>query len=372
MLSKNIQFFFCILQLAVGKHLAKTIHIKINDWYSIYDIAVKQSLIGVMMEGIQKLSEIDRNQKPPFNLLCEWIGLAEQIKLQNKLMDEKSAMLTRILNSWGYDSCILKGQGVARLYSNPVSRQFGDIDIWVKDNKNDKISEVRDSIVGKIRAKDIEVTAVNYVNCHAGFFDDTIVEVHFRPTWFYNPFVNRKLQKWIQKSKKIQMKEFDSEVGFGYPTIAFNLVFSLLHIYKHVFEEGIGLRQLTDYYFILTHSTDVERSEAYDTLKSFGVGKFAASIMHIMRRVFNIDESLILCKPNAEEGQFLLSEIMRGGNFGRYDDRNEYFPVDNKIQRGFLNTKRNLCYLKHYPSEVLWMPLWKMWHWCWRKSKRYL
>lgn len=52
MSSENIQSFFLILQLAVGNHIKNTIHIKENDWRSIYDIATKQSLVGVMMEGI--------------------------------------------------------------------------------------------------------------------------------------------------------------------------------------------------------------------------------------------------------------------------------------------------------------------------------
>ena len=111
MFSENIQSFFLILQLAVGKHISNTIHVSENDWHSIYDIATKQSLVGVMLDGIQRLSEIDNSQKPPLMLLYEWIGIAEHIKRQNKLMDERPAILTRMLKSWGYDSCILKGWG---------------------------------------------------------------------------------------------------------------------------------------------------------------------------------------------------------------------------------------------------------------------
>lgn len=238
------------------------------------------------------------------------------------------------------------------------------IDIWVDAN--------RDVIVKNMCSECLDVTYVDYVNCHVSFFTDTEVEVHFRPTWMFNPCVNRKVQKWIRFNKNSQMGNFDEEVDFSYPTIGFNLVFSLIHIYRHVFFEGIGLRQLMDYYWILSHSTDEERTEAFETLKSFGVGKFAASIMYIMRRVFDIDESLLLCKPNEEDGQFLLGEIMRGGIFGHFDDRNTYVPEDKKIKRGLNNAKRNLRFLKRYPSEVMWMPVWKTWHWCWRKYKGYL
>lgn len=364
MLSEDIQSFFLILQLAVGKHIKNVIHVKENDWQSIYDIATKQSLVGVMMAGIQKLSEIDNSQKPSFLLLCEWIGIAEQIKYQNKLMDENSAMLTKILKSLGYESCILKGQGVARLYPKPELRQSGDIDIWVNGK--------RDEVVKLLSKHYIGLSYIDYVNCHAGFFTDTEVEAHFKPTWIYNPCTDRKVQKWIETKKAAQMSNFDKEVKFSYPTIEFNLVFSLIHIYRHVFQEGIGLRQLMDYYFILTHSSNEERVNAYATLCSFGMKRFAGAVMYVLRIVFDIEETLFLCEPNNKEGEFLLDEILRGGNFGQYDDRNESIPVDNKIQHGLFNMKRNFRYLKHYPSEVLWMPLWRVWHWVWRKWKGYL
>lgn len=364
MFSENIQSFFWILQLALGKHISNTIHVSENDWHSMYDIATKQSLVGVMLDGIQRLSEIDNSQKPPLMLLYEWIGIAEHIKRQNKLMDERSAMLTSILKSWGYDSCILKGQGVARLYPKTELRQSGDIDIWVNGSRDDVVKVLKKHYIG--------LSYIDYVNCHAGFFTDAEVEAHFKPTWMYNPFTDRKLQKWIEANKAAQMANYDNEVKFSYPTIEFNLVFSLIHIYRHVFQEGIGLRQLMDYYFILTHSTLAEREEAFMTLKNFGLEKFTAAVMFIMKQVFDIDKELLVCEPNTAEGELLLKEILRGGNFGQYDDRNKHIPTKSRIKRGIANLKHNLRFLKHYPNEVLWIPAWKMWHWCWRKFNRYL
>ena len=186
------------------------------------------------------------------------------------------------------------------------------------------------------------------------------------------PFTNRKVQRWIREGKDVLMSHFDEKMTFGYPTIAFNLVFSLIHIYRHVFFEGIGLRQLTDYYYILSHSSLEETNMAMATLQDFGLSKFTATPMFIMRRGFAIDKSLLLCQPNESEGLFLLEEIMRGGNFGKYDDRNQYVPDTHRWKRGLNNAKRNIPFFKNYPSEVLWMPLWKTWHWGWRKWKGYL
>lgn len=357
------QRFFYLLQLGIGKHPQEIISLDERDWGELFDMAIKQSLIGVILEGAQRLSESEANQKPPLPLLYEWIGHVERIRLHNRQMDQKSAMLTRIFNDWGYKSCVLKGQGATRLYPQPELRQSGDIDIWVEGG--------RDEIVKRLKSNCIGLSFVDYVNCHAGFFTDAEVEVHFRPTWFYNPFVNRKVQKWIEQNKAVQMSNYDHEVGFSYPTIGFNLVFSLIHVYRHIFQEGIGLRQLTDYYFILTHSTAEERSEAMATLKSFGIGKFVAAVMHIEQKVLDIEESYMLCTPNEKDGSFLLDEIMRGANFGHFDDRNNFASSDNRWKHGYNNIRRNFRFLKSYPSEVIWMPIWKVWHYFWRMKKGY-
>lgn len=353
--------FFELIQIAVGTREKFSRVSSAKAWAVIFDTAKKQSLAGVLLAGLEKLPSA---QRPPQGLLLEWIGIQQMVVSTNNNQDRRSKELSEWFKKNGYDSCIIKGQGVARLYPQPELRQAGDIDIWVNAD--------RDDVVGKMLSEGIDVSVIDYVNSHAAFFDDVEVEVHFRPSYFFNPFANRRLQKWIQENKSVQMANFDDEVGFCYPTIAFNLVFSLIHIYRHVFSEGIGLRQLMDYYYILTHSSNEERVNAYATLCSFGMQRFVGAVMYVLRIVFDMDETLLLCEPNKDEGELLLSEIMRGGNFGHYDDRNTYVSEEKRFLRGLNNFKRNIRFLRRYPSEVIWMPLWKTWHWCWRKWKGYL
>ncbi len=353
--------FFELIQITVGTREGFCKVPTANEWTAMFGMAEKQSLTGVLLIGLEKLPNA---QRPPQELLLEWIGIQQIVVSTNKIQDAKSKDLYEWFKDKGCDSCIIKGQGVARLYPQPELRQAGDIDIWVNAD--------RDDAVGKMLSESIDVSVIDYVNCQAAFFDDVEVEVHFRPTYFFNPFANGRLQKWIQGNKSAQMASFDDAVGFCYPTIAFNLVFSLIHIYRHVFSEGIGLRQLTDYYYILNHSTEDERKDAFDTLCSFGLKKFVSTVMYVMRRVFAIDESLLLCQPNQREGEYLLTEILYGGNFGQFDDRNKHLPTESRMKRGVENVKRNLRFLKHYPSEVLWAPAFKLWHWCWRKWNGYL
>ena len=331
-----------------------------SQFHDVLKQAEEQAVFGIVFDAIKaiRVDGVDRVS------ICEAIGVLEQIKQQNSLVNHRAEKLTGILSSWKCTTCILKGQGVAQLYPEPLLRQSGDIDIWVDATQDKTVSILKNNYIG--------IQNIDYVHSGCAFFDDVEVEVHFRPSWMYNPFKNKKLQKFFRDNSKEQFENVDAKVGFAYPTIQFNLVYSLIHINRHIFEEGIGLRQLLDYSFILKHSTKEERDKALAVLCDLGLRKFVGAIMYIEDVVFGIDKEMLLCQPNENEGRFLLEEIMRGGNFGHYDERNRFYSKNDRIQRGLFTLKRNMRYLRHYPNEVLWKPIWQLWHWCWRKKKGYL
>ncbi len=334
-----------------------------QDWRYCFKHAYQHSLLAILFPVVQKYMK-DEEGKRINPLFSEWLAATLQTSERNKFMNKKAKELTDFFRSWGYRSCVLKGQGVATLYPSPELRQSGDIDLWVEGKQIDVVSCLRNNLV--------HIDNIDYVHSSVGILKDTSVEIHFRPSWMYNPFTNRKLQQFFKRNADSQFSNYNKGLKFAYPTIAFNLVYSLIHINRHIFEEGIGLRQLMDYFYILKHSTTEERITAFAELKKLNLKKFTGAIMYILQEVFAIEQGYMLCEPNIKEGEFLLEEIMRGGNFGRFDSRNQELYVKNRFKRGFFNTKRNLRYLKHYPSEVIWIVPWKLWHWCWRKWEGYL
>ena len=90
----------------------------------------------------------------------------------------------------------------------------------------------------------------------------------------YNPWMNKNLQRYYNKHADNQFHNYDEKAGFTHTTVDFDLVFSLVHIYRHVFDEGIGLRQLLDYYYILMHSVQEQREEAFKALEDLGMSSF--------------------------------------------------------------------------------------------------
>ena len=135
-----------------------------------------------------------------------------------------------------------------------------------------------------------------------------------------------------------------------------------MHIYRHLFAEGIGLRQLLDYYFVLYQGfTAEEREETMRTLSALKMQRFTAAVMWVLQHVFGMEERYLLTTPNEREGRFLLNEIMLAGNFGQHDERLQHGKGESRLHWGLRKVMRNFRFVRSYPSEVLWSPLFKLW-----------
>lgn len=356
--------FFELIQIALANRNSFNRPPSDIEWKNLYEMACKQSLAGVLLDGVNRLIEIGNSSKPPMNVLYEWIVLQQHTVAHNKLQNQRTKDLCELFKEHGYRSCVLKGQGTALYYEHPEYRQCGDIDIWVDGD--------RDEILRFAKSKNYHVGHIDIKHSDIDFFKDVPVEVHFLPSWMYNPSTNKELQKFFDMQSERQFGNYDSEAGFIHTTIEFDLVFSIVHIYRHIFSEGIGLRQLMDYYYILKSSSANQRKNAFAVLRSLKMSSFVGGIMWILKECFGMKEDYLLCVANKRHGEYLLSEIMTAGNFGQFDDRMLRIDKNKKFKRGFVQLKRNLRFVSYYPSEVLWSPFWKLWHWGWRKRKGYL
>ena len=121
------------------------------------------------------------------------------------------------------------------------------------------------------------------------------------------------------------------------------------------------------YYFVLLNSDSGENLEVMSKIRQIGMGQFAAAVMWIMQYLFDLDETKMLCLPNKKEGEYLLREVLLAGNFGHYDERYAHFG---RYAMQLQNIRHSIHLLIHYPSEVLWMPLWLIWHFFWKKNKK--
>lgn len=374
---KQQKIFFEFLRFCIGSAKEIPDSLKDADWMELYCIAQMQALLGVLFYGIRRLP---KELAPEQKLLMQWMVMAEMIRKQNIRLFQDSVKVCQNFENEGFANCILKGQGNALLYPDPYMRTPGDIDIYLAGGRKrvmQYINKVCPNQVMRYHHVDFPVMK-------------TAIEVHFTPSYMFFPIHNRRMQNWFGKVMGEQCNHRVSlPDGYGeihVPQVSFNVIYILSHLYRHIFTEGIGLRQLLDYYFVLvkwhtdlTNLTDSNKSLPQMTqintdldtlrheLKYLGLWKFAQAVMYVLHEVFGLSEDRMIAPMDEKEGWFLLDEIMRGGNFGQFDDRMGSKIGESKIHRYFRMNLRNLRFVKHYPTEALSEPLFRTWFAVWKK-----
>ena len=220
------------------------------DWQELYSFASKQALLGLCFEGIERLGKEypeELKQNPiGRELLMTWMGKAQQIRRQNMKVNAVASKLFSMLREDGMRCCVLKGQGNALMYPNPYSRTPGDIDVWI-DASRERIMEYAQKkfeLGDDIRLQHLETS-----------LDGVPVELHFFPCSMNNPIYHVRLQKWFRRNADLQCSHIvglpDGAGDIAIPTSSFNVVYQLTHLYHHFFDEGIGMRQIIDYFLVV-------------------------------------------------------------------------------------------------------------------------
>ena len=426
------KLLFELLQIAIGNRKTLSIVPTSAQWAELFDLCKKQALVAVAFIGVKNsfdsalhTENFEVSSEPTLGmgelLYLKWLGMTAKVTQRNKVVTTSCAKLVKQYAHDGIQCCVLKGQGNLEYYPEELQdcRTAGDIDVWCSpmdpDGIDIAVSDLdgqgahyqkyygKEAIVEYVRmlhriAGTKPAEGARYHHIDAPAVNGIEVEAHFRPLFLDSPLRNSRLQRWFRDNEQFGMH--DAKIGdcvFPTPTVSFNAVYQLAHIYRHLFEEGVGLRQLLDYYFVLRvlhieQESFADRTqsmaqwaegmgvavksneEIMHMLSRFGMKKFAGAVMYVLQMVFAMPDEYLICKPNEKEGKFLLNEIMMAGNFGKYDDRIARgpksfmgFKVSGSISHAIEKTKHNLRLLKHYPEEVLWEPFFRVYHWIWRK-----
>lgn len=340
-----------------------------------FEMAKKQSLVGVLYAALERgnmrPTDIQEHQEEFEDMLTEWMGNKVKIERRNKIINQDATDVSKWMLHNGFEICLLKGQGNALLYPNPLLRTPGDIDLWtrtknqyhVKDNVDDAIiSFAKNNGQRDARAVYHHVTGLKW--------NGTEVELHYKPQFLQSFIHNARLQDFFLNNADEQFLHFvkmgNGQVAIPYP--AFNIVFQLSHIYIHLFQEGIGLRQILDYYYVLKSYAEKEKNISTDwdaLLGRLGLLNIAGAIMWILEEMLGMNHGWAIVDADEKRGRFVLNEVLQGGNFGKYDLRNARFG-HSKFGRNIQRLVRDIRLVRYFPSEALNEPFFRLWHAWWR------
>ena len=248
----DITAIFAFLKYCLGSKENMSKVIAGMDWQELYSFASKQALLGLCLEGIERLGKEypeELKQNPiGRELVMNWMGKAQQIRRQNMKVNAVAGKLFSMLREDGMRCCVLKGQGNALMYPNPYSRTPGDIDVWVNASRERimEYAQKKFELEDDIRLQHLETS-----------LDGVPVELHFFPCSMNNPLYNARLQKCFKRNADLQCSNVvglpNGAGDIAIPTTAFNVVYQLTHLYHHFFDEGIGMRQIIDYFLVVNN-----------------------------------------------------------------------------------------------------------------------
>lgn len=373
--------FFELLHVVVGNSTCLSHTPSAKEWKGLYALAYDHALLGVCFSSLNILDKQEQLSEMSLQLKMHWLGMAVQIRKRNLLMNQRCVELQRILEQSGFRTYIMKGQGNAALYNNVQNsengcenkefdlsslRQSGDIDIYLEGGY-DRVMEYVNKTFPTKEVNELEI----YYHC----FKDTEVEIHYLPFVMDGP-KNKVLQQFFAEESEACFKNritLDNSGDICVPTITFNLVLQLVHIHHHLFYEGIGLRQLMDYYFLLLKASDssvdsIERSKK--VIHQLGLDRFAAALMYVLQIVFGLERDKMLWCPSEKDGIFLLNEIMRSGNFGQSDIRKKGI-YQNKWKSFWFVHFKTFCYWRFDHWAWFWSPICRIRGFVWRKLNGY-
>ena len=317
-----------LIQIAIGTREELSRMPSDAEWDALFNEALHQGLIGITYFGVKKLVRQSRCTIP-HKILLRWSGAAVQLKDQNAHVTTQGERVLRYFHEAGFQAIILKGQSHLPNYPEQLRefRAHGDIDVWVRG--------VSKKQVLKFVHNDYPDTEYTYLHIHLPVFSDTSVEVHYRPSYLFNPLFNHRLQLWTDS---IDLEALHNEYAFR----NFNAIFQPLHLYRHLAWEGISIRQILDYYFLLKQNPEIDNA----TLKRLGIDEFQKDLTEVVYHLFE-NKSL-----NSSSSKKLLDDILIYGRLGL-----------NPIKR----TRYRIFHLsKFYSKDILWMPLAQLYQniWC--------
>lgn len=318
-MSRIEEYFFIILRSAIWGTVPVLPRIPtIDEWNEIARLSKEQTVIGIMMDAIAKLPE---EQKPETKLRLQWIVMQKRIEVMNTKMNSIIKSIFCDLQRAGTRAILLKGQGVAQNYIQPLHRQCGDIDIYILEEHFHKAISYFESIGCKLNN---DSTSYQIETTYKGI----PIELHKKSAAYYTKKLQNKYEEIsrgiIGKENAIAIIDNTEIEILPYMADAFQL---LSHMKRHIYSSGIALRQICDWvYFVYHHQSKLDIELFVRNMKTLQLYETYKAIMAIAIDYLGLPKEFAVCEITSRDKSLaneVLSLIMAYGNFGHYGEHDK-------------------------------------------------
>ncbi len=312
------QFFALLRSGSWGTPAEASLFSSETNWPAILKIATMQTVMGPVFDGI---STLPADLQPPVEITRRLYQTVVRVEQSHALLNERLARLVPLFQSEGIDSILLKGQGVALNYPNPIRRQCGDIDLYIGKREYQRACELVEKW-GIVSGDEIK----GYKHFHFDW-DGVGIELHRVAAELPGTSRNKRFQQWTQhylhNTQRETWKLNNTEVLL--PPVNFNALYIFNHAFLHFISDGIGFRQLSDWALFLYRFHDrIDKAELMRDLTSFQLlrpwqifGTIVVNELGLPKERFPFYTDKY--RSIAQKG--ILNDILLTGNFGLYDPK---------------------------------------------------
>ncbi len=279
-----------------------------QQWAEVYAFAQRHSLLGLLFNGVCQLPQ---DYAPPRTLLLRWAANKADIARRNVIVNGVCGEMYQHFTDAGYSVVVLKGQGNAMRYADVHCRTAGDVDLYIngyRDDNGEYVYPSSEDIKRKLLpycAEHFHITLTHsYHTCFTWRGVD--IEAHFRAAERANRRYDKRYERWFidHAQDGAQLVALPDESGnIRIPTTAFNIVYELMHLFHHLFDTGIGLRQIVDYYLLLQQARDIDVAALTAQIRYLGLQHFAEAVIWVINHVFHTTHDTLLMPPATPRGQ---------------------------------------------------------------------
>ena len=349
------QFLSLIKAGLWGNEPEKALFDENTDWKEIYEISRKQTVLGIVLDGIELLPE---NIRPQKSLYLKWCADVISIEDANLKLNEEVVNLFNFLHDNDINPILLKGQGIAQYYRNPLHRSCGDIDIYIGKKNYEKVNEL------------LSQEGFSYDKwslLHMAFkWHNVDVENHRLIAHMISPIAQQRLEnlvkKWLQPNLLNSVIINGNDIST--PPVNFNAAYLLLHSIDHILWEGIGLRQSCDWaIFLNSQHKKIDWESVKDILEKLGIlngwkifGAMAVKYLGLSPKDIFIEFN----QEDEKEADKLIEDIFQRGNFGFFTNNlqtKKYHFIRQKWENYKNSYKRKKSLKKIAPNEAKWARL---------------
>lgn len=326
-----------------------------TDWEQIYQAARAQALMGIVLDGIQTLPA---EKRPSRGLYLKWCNTLMQIEEKNRLLNRELANVYALCRKHGVEPVLLKGQGVAQNYRNPLHRQCGDIDLYIGAENYAQVNNLLRTEATGEHEENHKHTSIEW--------HGVTIENHRTLTRLSAPaadrFLQREIARWHNTDLCRRLSVGDCLVTL--PPLPFEVVYILTHSALHFLNEGIGLRQVCDWACLLHHEREnIDRNKVAELLRRMGLTRAAQVFGVVAVKYLKLpveDLPVPYSEKDLATGDWLMEDIWQGGNFGQFDTRRKRRPKGYWSGKWYTFTRAcKRCYELGAlaPAEARWYPM---------------